>query len=64
MIRIVRVLVLGVVWVALWGRVTPGNLVGGLVVIVAIEALFPAVPGSSEPITARSCGSSLRSGSS
>lgn len=42
--RLPMALWLVVVWCALWGEVSPGNLVNGLLVAVAVLALFP-LPG-------------------
>ena len=40
MIRLVRVVVLVVIWVALWGDPSPANLLSGLALAVAIVVLF------------------------
>lgn len=40
MTRVIRVLWLTTVWVALWSDVTPANVLGGLLVAVAVVACF------------------------
>lgn len=42
----VRVVALLAFWLAMWGRVTPGNVVGGLAVIAVIWFVFPTGPGA------------------
>lgn len=42
---VARVVVLVVVWVALWGTPTVGNLLSGLVVVGVVLWLFPGGPG-------------------
>jgi multicomponent Na+:H+ antiporter subunit E len=42
--RLLRVVWLAVVWVLLWGTFSPWTLVGGVVVAVAVTALFPMPP--------------------
>jgi multicomponent Na+:H+ antiporter subunit E len=42
--RLVRGLVLIAVWVALWGDLTAGNVVSGVLVVVGIDRLFPGGP--------------------
>jgi len=42
--RLLRAAVLIAVWVALWGEATVGNLVSGVLVVIAIEVLFPVGP--------------------
>lgn len=44
-IVVARVVVLVVVWVALWGEPTVGNLLSGLVVAGVVTWLFPGGPG-------------------
>lgn len=44
-IVVARVVVLLVVWVALWGEPTVGNLLSGLVVVVVVTWVFPGGPG-------------------
>ena len=42
---VARVVVLVVIWVALWGEPTVGNFLTGLVVVAGISWLFPVGPG-------------------
>lgn len=50
--RLSVVAILAAVWVALWEDVTPANVVSGLLVALAVTALFPSrpEPGSSARI--------------
>ena len=43
--HVVRAGVLLLVWFGLWGRITPGNVVGGVLVVAAIYWIFPTGPG-------------------
>lgn len=48
-IVVARVALLLVVWVALWGEPTVGNLLSGLVVVAVVSWLFPGGPGRLAP---------------
>jgi multicomponent Na+:H+ antiporter subunit E len=47
--RLVRGAVLILVWVALWGEPSVGNLLSGVLVVIGIELLFPAGPDVVRP---------------
>jgi multicomponent Na+:H+ antiporter subunit E len=44
-VRLAGAAVLVVVWVALWGTPTVGNALSGILVVVAVQLLFPGGPG-------------------
>jgi multicomponent Na+:H+ antiporter subunit E len=44
-----RVVVLVVIWVALWGTFTVGNILSGLIVVAVVTWLFPGGPGRLPP---------------
>jgi len=45
MTKVLRVVVLVIVWVALWGEISVANVVFGLVVAVVVTVAFPALDG-------------------
>ncbi len=44
---------LTVMWVLLWGSVTPANVVSGLLAAVALVAVFPPTPTGDDPVVIR-----------
>jgi multicomponent Na+:H+ antiporter subunit E len=42
--RVLRAVVLIVVWVALWGEASVGNILSGVIVVIGVDLVFPVGP--------------------